>query len=417
MDDRALTVSEFLASVNIAFEEAYPMGAVVEGEVVEYKVSQGKWIWFSLKDETGLLPCFAMTWQLKTPLEDGMQVRVHGVPKVRPNNGRFSITVDRAEPVGEGALQRAFQLMKAKLEAEGVFAPERKRPLPRFPERIGLIASTESAAYSDFLRILGNRWGGLDVKSAHVQVQGASAVADIVGAFAWFNAHPDEADVIVLTRGGGSLEDLHAFNSEEVARAVFSSKIPVIVGVGHERDESLADYAADVRASTPSNAAERLVPDRRGLERQLDAMASSMESALAGALTGIEHRLHALEERLTYRLRAERQRFETVVHRLRLRFSDWYEEFTGMSAGVERASGLLVARFESDFRSASEALDRNLRLLKSLDPQAVLKRGYGIVRGPDGAVLRDASKVDAGEAVHVQLHAGALDAQVTETRK
>lgn len=417
MEEKALSVSQFLASVNIGFEEIYPMGVVIEGEVVEYKVSQGKWIWFSLKDESGLLSCFATTWQLKTPLEDGMQVRVHGMPKLYPKNGRFSLTVDRAEPVGEGALQRAFQLMKEKLEKEGVFAPERKRPLPRFPERIGLLASTESAAYTDFLRILGNRWGGLQVKSAHVQVQGRDAVADIVGAFAWFNAHPDEADVLVLTRGGGSLEDLHAFNSEEVARAIFSSKVPVIVGVGHERDESLADYAADFRASTPSNAAEILVPDKRDMELRITSSASSIESSMREALSNREHRLYSLEERLVERIRGERMRFDMLISRLRGHFSDWYAELSGVSSQVEHSSGLLLARFDGRLRSATDALDRNVRLLKSLDPQAVLKRGYGIVRGPDGAILRDASKVDVGNSVHVQLHAGALEAQVTETRK
>lgn len=417
MGEKALSVSEFLASVNIAFEEVYPAGVVIEGEVVEYKVSQGKWIWFSLKDEMGLLSCFATVWQLKTPLEDGMQVRVHGVPKLYPKNGRFSLTVDRAEPVGEGALQRAFELMKKKLEAEGVFAPERKRSLPRFPERIGLIASTESAAYTDFLRILGNRWGGLHVKSAHVQVQGKDAVADITGAFAWFNAHADEADVLVLTRGGGSLEDLHAFNSEEVARAVFSSKIPVVVGVGHERDESLADYAADFRASTPSNAAETLVPDRRDMALRVESFASAIESSLRESLSKREHRLHAFEERLAERVRAERLRLDMLVGRLRGRFSDWCAEVSGLSVRTAHASGLLQARFESALRSASDSLARNLRLLKSLDPQAVLKRGYGIVRCSGGGILRDASKVDVGETVHVQLHAGALDAQVTEIRK
>lgn len=415
MEERVVSVSEFLASVNIAFEETYPMGAVIEGEVVEYRVSQGKWIWFSLKDETGLLSCFATIWQLKTPLEDGMQVRVHGMPKIHNKSGRFSLTVDRAEPVGEGALQRAFQLLKKKLEAEGVFAPERKRSIPTFPERIGLIASTESAAYTDFLRILGNRWGGVEVKSAHVQVQGVRAVEDIVGAFAWFNAHPDEVDVIVLTRGGGSLEDLHAFNSEEVARAVFSSKVPVVVGVGHERDESLADYAADVRASTPSNAAEMLVPAREHIARRLDAMVAAMESSVEGELSSLEHRLHALEERLTSRFRDERDRFDAVVDALRGHFAEWQAEISGYGARIERSSGLLFARFEGQVHRMKDGVDRSLRLLKSLDPQAVLKRGYGIVRGPDGRILRDASKVDSGEQVHVQLHAGALDATVTET--
>lgn len=389
--NKALTVSDFLKTLNHAFEETlFPYGAVVEGEVVEYRVSQGKWIWFSLKDEKGLLSCFATVWQLKQPLEDGMMVRAHGMPKIHQKSGRFSLTVDSVELVGEGALQRAFQLLKKKLQAEGVFAPERKRPLPEFPQRIGLIASTESAAYTDFLRILGDRWGGLDIVSAHVQVQGKDAVQDIVGAFRYFNDHPDAADVLVLTRGGGSMEDLHAFNDEAVARAVFGSKIPVIVGVGHERDESLAEYAADVRASTPSNAAERLVPDRRDIERQVDSLVVKMESTLGEDLARYERRLYEFESVLEGHVRRERSRFDELMYRLKLQFS----------------------KFESGLKMLVSEIDGDLRLLQSLDPKAVLKRGYSIARDEKGNIIHDAAKVDKGTTVSVQLHKGKLHAEV-----
>lgn len=387
----ALTVSDFLKTLNNAFEEAlFPYGAVVEGEVVEYRVSQGKWIWFSLKDEKGLLSCFATVWQLKQPLEDGMMIRAHGMPKIHQKSGRFSLTVDSVEMVGEGALQRAFQLLKKKLQQEGVFAPERKRPLPEFPQRIGLIASTESAAYSDFLRILGDRWGGMDILSAHVQVQGKDAVEDIVGAFRYFNDHPDAADVLVLTRGGGSMEDLHAFNDEAVARAVFGSKIPVIVGVGHERDESLAEYAADVRASTPSNAAERLVPDRRDIERQIDAMSYTMESIIGEDIARYERRLYEFESTLERHVQRERSRFDELMYRLKLQFS----------------------KFENGLQVMISEIDGDLRLLQSLDPKAVLKRGYSIARDENGKIIHDAKKVDKGTTVSVQLHKGKLHAEV-----
>lgn len=390
-----MTVSQFIDSLNAAFAEAiFPYGVYVIGEVVQYKVSQGKWIWFDLKDETGLVSCFATVWQLKQPLEDGMQVRIHGIPKLYPKNGRFSITVDRVEMVGEGALRRAFELLKRKLEADGLFAPGRKRALPRFPERIGLIASTESAAYSDFLRILGNRWGGVQVHAAHVQVQGREAVSDIVGAFAYFNRHPELAEVLVLTRGGGSIEDLHAFNSEEVAYAIFASKVPVIVGIGHERDESLADYVADVRASTPSNAAERLVPDRHDIDRRLMASVRAMDGALARELAHDGHRLSDLENQLQEHVRSARAEFDAVM-------SDLERCLLQFDAHVQRRIG---------------AVERDERLLKSFDPRGVLKRGYAIVRGPDGRILREAGAVDRGEAVAVQLSKGSFDATVTDTR-
>lgn len=394
-EPQALTVSQFIDSLNTAFAEAiFPYGVYVVGEVVQYKVSQGKWIWFDLKDETGLVSCFATVWQLKQPLEDGMQVRIHGVPKLYPKNGRFSITVDRVEMVGEGALRRAFELLKKKLEADGLFAMARKRALPRFPERIGLIASTESAAYSDFLRILGNRWGGVEVHAAHVQVQGREAVSDIVGAFSYFNRHPELADVLVLTRGGGSIEDLHAFNSEEVAHAIFASKVPVIVGIGHERDESLADYVADVRASTPSNAAERLVPERHDIERRLDGFVRTMDGGLAREIAHYAHQLSDLENQLQDHVRSARAEFDAVM------------------TDLERC----LLNFEARVQRLSGAVERDERLLKSFDPQGVLRRGYAIVRGPDGRILRDATAVDRGEAVAVQLSKGSLAATVTETR-
>ena len=389
--ERILSVSQFIQTLNVALEEAlFPYGAVIEGEVVEYRVSQNKWIWFNLKDESGIISCFSTVWQLKQPLEDGMKVRVHGMPKIHQKSGKFSVTVDRVEMVGEGALRRAFELLKKKLEAEGFFAPERKRPLPRFPERIGLIASTESAAYSDFLRILGNRWGGLKISVAHVQVQGRDAVADIVGAFAWFNAHPELAEALILTRGGGSLEDLLAFNSEDVARAIFASKIPVIVGVGHERDESLADYVADVRASTPSNAAERLAPDRRDVAREIEAMAGGMEQAVRMEIGKKDRRLFELESRLHDHVRSARAEFDAVMSDLQ--FS--------------------LVSFESRVKALSADVERDERLLKSFDPRAVLRRGYGIVRDAAGRVLRDAASVDTGSEIRVQLHRGELAAEV-----
>lgn len=390
-EPKALTVSEFLQSLNIIFEDAvFPHGAYIEGEVAGYNVSQGKWIWFNLKDDTGLVNCFATVWQLKsTPIEDGMKVRVHGMPKVHQKSGKFSVTVDRVEPVGEGAMKRAFELLKKKLGEEGLFAVERKRLLPRFPERIGIIASTESAAYGDFLRILGNRWGGVKVSAAHVQVQGQGAVNDIVGAFRYFNAHPELAEVLVLTRGGGSIEDLQAFNSEEVARAVFSSKIPVVVGVGHERDESLADYVADVRASTPSNAAERLVPDRRDIARELEAMVGAMTGTLESAVSGKERRLFELESHLHDHVRQARAECDALFADLRN----------------------VIVKMEKRLEAAKLGIDREERVLKSLDPQAVLRRGYAIARGPDGRILRDPKLVDKGLHVSVQLEKGKLETQ------
>ncbi|TAK05717.1 exodeoxyribonuclease VII large subunit [Patescibacteria group bacterium] len=383
-------VSEFIAYFNDAVRSFMnEQQMAIEGEIAEFRVSQGKFAWFKLKDPEGVIDCFAMTFVLKVPVEEGMKVRVSGYPKIYQRSGKFSINVTRLELVGEGALKRAFELMKKKLAAEGLFAPERKRALPRYPERIGLITSGEAAAYTDFLRILNNRWGGLDIKLADVAVQGKDAVAEIVGAFRWFNAHAAEFDVLVLTRGGGAMEDLAAFNDEAVARAIFSSKIPVVVGVGHERDETIADYVADLRASTPSNAAERLVPDRREALYALAVQPRIMFSALERTLGAGNRRLAQAVDRM-----------ETAVRR----------ESRGVADAIH-AFALAGARFEDVVRGRSQRVTALERLLNSLDPNAVLKRGYSITRLANGKILRDA-RVTEGTELKTTLAAGQVVSRV-----
>lgn len=406
------SVSEFVEFLNVSLVEAvFPEGAVIEGEVAEYRVSQDKWIWFLLKDGSSVVSCFATVWQVRTPLEDGMKIRVTGLPKVHPKSGKFSVNVERVELVGEGALRRAFELLKKKLFEEGLFAPERKRPIPRFPELIGLIASRESAAYGDFMRILGNRWGGSRISLAHVQVQGRDAVGDIVGAFKYFNEHPDEAEVLVLTRGGGSLDDLQAFNSEEVCRAVFGSKIPVIVGVGHERDETLADYAADVRASTPSNAAELIAPDRRDILVTLEGGLRLMDGAMDAAIAEKMRVIDSAAERLEADARRRIESFDHLVKDL----ARYFSVFTGRVAGLTREVAVAGGRLGSATGAWSGKLAADLaakeRLLHGLDPRTVLRRGYALARSERG-IIRDSTLVDIGESITVQLFKGSLTAKV-----
>ncbi|MBU0624783.1 exodeoxyribonuclease VII large subunit [Patescibacteria group bacterium] len=408
------TVSEFVNFVNAALSAVvFPEGVAIEGEITEYRVSQGKWIWFLLKDQESVVSCFSMTWKLRQPLEDGLQVRVIGQPKIHPRSGKFSINVDRVEPVGEGALKRAYELLKKLLEKEGLFDLARKRSLPRFPERIGLIASRESAAYSDFLRILKNRWGGIEINSLHVQVQGAEAINSIVAAFNYFNVHPELAEVLVLTRGGGSLEDLHAFNAEEVARAVFGSKIPVVVGVGHERDESLADFVADVRASTPSNAAELLVPDRQELINQLRSFSARLVTIMTGAVViqqgNVSQAVRQIESALSFSVSSFR-------HRLR----DLADAFARLAVDVVRTKDeqqslwhRLHTTGDQWLGHLTNSLSSKERMLSSFDPQSVLRRGYAIVRRR-GQVLNNATTIAVGESVAVQLHHGSLTAKVTK---
>lgn len=268
------SVSDLIGSVNQTFEYAYP-SLFVEGEVASFKVNQGKYVFFDLKDSSGSVGCFMTVWQLRIPIEDGMRVIVQATPKLTPW-GKFSLTVQSIRPSGEGALKRGFELLKKKLETEGLFAPERKRSLPTAPRHIAVISSTQAAGYADFVKILDDRWGGIRVDVAHVQVQGAEAPDQMIRAIRYFNEQPELAEVLVVIRGGGSADDLGAFNDEPLVREIAASRIPTLVGVGHETDETLADLVADVRAATPSNAAQLVVPDRREIMGQVDYILGSI---------------------------------------------------------------------------------------------------------------------------------------------
>ena len=255
----SFTPTEFISVVNQTLEYAYSP-VVVTGEVASFKVNQGKWVFFDLKNEESSVSCFMTLWSLRQPLEDGMKVMVRAVPKLT-KWGEFSLTVSAVQPVGEGSLKKAYELLKKKLTAEGLFDPAKKRLLPEDLTRIGVISSIQAAGYADFIKIINARWGGMKVQVAHTQVQGLDAPDQIIRALKYFNERA-EVQAIAILRGGGSADDLSCFNDEQLVREIASSRIPVITGIGHEVDESLCDLAADVRASTPSNAAEILTRDK-----------------------------------------------------------------------------------------------------------------------------------------------------------
>ncbi len=284
MNDAAsnLTPTQFLAIINDTLRYNYE-AVMIEGEVASFKVNQGKWVFFDLKDEETNIPCFMPVWSLRVPLEDGMKVVVKGEPKVT-KWGKFSVTVAAVKPVGEGSLKRAYEILKKKLSDEGLFDVNKKRKLPENLARLGVISSTQAAGYADFIKIMNARWGGIKISVAHTQVQGAEAPDQIIRALQYFNER-GEVEAIAILRGGGSADDLSAFNDEKLVRAIAASKIPVITGIGHEVDESLADLAADVRASTPSNAAEILSKDREAERRKLKMMMSGVGRDLINRIT------------------------------------------------------------------------------------------------------------------------------------
>ncbi len=358
MNSPTFGVSDFLASINQTLEYAYPVVAVV-GEVASFKVNQGKYVFFDLKDESGSVGCFMTVWQLRTPIEDGMKIVVSANPKVTPW-GKFSLTVQSLRPVGEGALKKSFELLKQKLEGEGLFDPARKRTLPSMPRRVAVISSTQAAGYADFIKILDERWGGLDVEVAHTQVQGDGAADQMIRALRYFNEQAELADVLVMIRGGGSADDLAVYNDEQLVREIAASRIPTLVGVGHEVDVSLADMAADVRAATPSNAAQLLVPDRR------EIIASVWEQVRSMATQS--------ERILTQYISEDNQRLARALEQ--------------MADGADRQLQLL------QHMSAT---------LRAYDPRAVLERGYSLLRGD----------VRIGNAIAIETATQLIQAEVT----
>ena len=380
------SVTSFLSQVNDIIFGEY----IIEGEVSQYKVSQGKWVFFDLKDENSVLGCFSTVFMMRQPLADGMKVRVLGYPKVYEKTGKFSFTVQKVELVGEGSLKKAFSLLKQKLEKEGLFNPERKRALPEIPERLGVIASRDSAAWGDFRRILANRFGGVELVLQHVNVQGVEAVADVVRAFEKFTAYKDRLDAIVLIRGGGSLEDLAAFNDEAVVRAIYSSRVPVVTGIGHERDETLADYVADLRASTPSNAAELLVPDRESLRshivRDREFMANQLEHEIALHRQRVQQSAQALSAAL--------QTLFILVEQVIERFGQTKEKLKMMCEAYKKTvhqSGILLV---------------------NVDPKRLLRRGYSVVRDARGNIITSITQAAVGKSVSIELADGHVKTRV-----
>lgn len=354
-----LSVSEFVALHNQVLEYSMPVVTIV-GELSSFRVSKNRWVYFDLKDEEASVKFFGTVYQLNGPLEDGMLLKVRGTPRVHPQFG-FSITILSIQLAGEGTLRRAFDLLQQKLTAEGLFDPARKRALPYPPSSIGVITSKESAAYADFIKVLGARWGGLDIALSNVQVQGEPAPGQIVAAINQFNQLAEPPEVLVITRGGGSAEDLWAFNTEPVTRAIAASRIPTLVAIGHEVDISLAELAADQRASTPSNAAELLTPDRRAEAAALAASKKTLMQLLQGSV-------HAGQTQL----QRKREMFDSVMKQF----------LTDVQRDVERRR----------------------QVLKLLSPAAILARGYAIVRDETGKVVR--SKDVAQEAGDLAVEFG-----------
>lgn len=429
-----LSVAQFLDITN---EVLTSTEAVVEGEISGLKLYP-KAAYFSLKDAQGnaVLPCTAWRSRIESfglRIADGTQVRIWGVPEIYPPTGRFSFMAKTISPVGEGALKLAFEQLQRKLQAAGYFSPDRKQPLPKFITSVGLVTSERGAAINDFRTHLAKC--GFSIQLADTLVQGPHAVASIVAGIEWFNQQANPVEVIVVTRGGGSLEDLQAFNSEAVAKAVFASRIPVLSAVGHEDDVSICDLVADERASTPTAAAKRLSQDWLTARTQLPAWQTQLLNQTNRHLRQYQLQLNSWRQQLPHlferQLRSERhivtqlaQELSHAVDRLGLRFSAARQRFALNFTTLTRRQQLLryttnsyreqlLAAFKNHTHHTQQRLTHLQEILKLVDPQLILKQGYAIVRTEQG-IARSVDQLQLGQSIAIQLHRGQVTSQITK---
>ena len=413
----------------------------VEGEVSNAHAAQSGHLYFTLKDTHAQIRCVCFRTQLarlKFRPEDGLHVTVRGSISVYESRGEYQFYVEHVEPVGLGALQLAFEQLKKRLDAEGLFDPERKKPLPALPRCVGLITSPRGAAVRDIVHILQRRFPNLHIVLYPVRVQGEGAAGEIVQAIRYFD-RKQLADVLILARGGGSIEDLWAFNEEPVARAIVACTIPIIAGIGHETDFTIADFAADIRASTPSAAAEMVVRTRQEFDGHLCDLQDKIGQLLRyrmlqarGKLAELD--LHRAARRLEDALRRRRQhtddlaaelgsalrgRLQALERRFEIAMSqlasvDFRARLRAAAVRLDRRTAELGTRVSRVLAAKSQFLEKLLVQLQERSPLRLLERGYAICYDAAGNVVKAADQVALGERIRVQLARGRLGAEVKD---
>ena len=442
LDRRIWTVRDLIAAVRTQLEREYT-DTWVEGEISNFRAAESGHLYFTLKDESAQIRVVIFRSQarlLRFRPENGMQIVARGRVTVYEDRGELQVLAEYLEPKGAGALRVAFEQLKAKLQAEGLFETSRKKPIPPMPRRIGIITSPQAAALRDILNILRRRHHAASVLIFPAQVQGESAPLEVSAGIRHFNK-THHVDVIIVARGGGSAEDLAAFNHEGLARTVASSQIPVISAVGHETDFTIIDFVSDLRAPTPSAAAELVIRSRQDIEEQTETLHRRLERAMryrllmgrqaltelgqhgafARMMDAINSRQQKVDE-LVFRLeRAERQileqhrrRWETAASAVR------HYDVRRMLAGVRQQLDARVETIAGTMRQLllqhHGRLDRLAAELEALSPVAILDRGYALVFDAKGNLLKDARKVQTGDAISARLAHGTIDAQVTNNK-
>ena len=444
-EDAPWTVSRLVRCIKDALAEAMPKRVTVVGEISNFKRHTSGHLYFRLKDADATIDAVmfkASASGLKFELEDGLEVVAEGRVDVYDVRGQLQFYVDRLTPKGAGELDLAFRQLREKLRKEGLFDPAKKKPLRRFPRAVGIVTSATGAAVRDIGRTLARRWPAARVYLMPVVVQGEGAAQQIAEAVGLLDANADalRIDTLIVGRGGGSLEDLWAFNEEIVARAIFAARTPVISGVGHEVDVTIADLVSDVRAATPTAAAELAVPDRDEVGRHVGTLADRLSREVAGPVRTYAQRIDELSHRLRGSLAAvvsgARRRLEGPAARLAARHPQWLVErarsdldgivarlrwaLGGRSKGLGEALSAVAARLLAGHPRHRAQLARQrviaaARQLEALSYRNVLKRGYSVTRTAGGNVMRSAADARPGDALETELHDGRVTSRVDGT--
>lgn len=415
---RIFTVFELTRNIRAALEAKF--GAVwVQGEISNYKLHPSGHQYFTLKDQRAQISCVIWrdTMLPRQSLTDGAQVQVYGAVTVFEARGQYQLNVQILQPLGVGQLQTKFEALKRKLQAEGLFAPERKRPLPKFPRRIGIVTSPSGAAIRDMLNVLRRRAPWLQILINPVRVQGTGAAQEIAVAIRKL-ATPNEAfapvDLIVVTRGGGSIEDLWEFNEEIVARAIFHSAVPIVSAVGHEIDFTICDFVADLRAPTPSAAAELIVPDIMDLQRQIDRCARALGQQLLSRVRDgqqqLDHAHEILQRCLAHKIDGYKR---ALLHALRvLQARSPVRELMMRRNRFIDLHRRLVASPARLIENAKHRFSRIEGILRVLGPDATLRRGYSITMNDRGQIIRSTAEVRSKMKIHTRVSDGEFDSGV-----
>jgi exodeoxyribonuclease VII large subunit len=439
---RVWKVRDLVAAVRTHIEREYS-DAWVEGEISNFRAPESGHLYFTLKDGNAQMRVVMFRSSarlLRFRPADGLQVIVRGRVTIYEDRGELQISAEYIEPKGAGSLQLAFEQLKSKLEAEGLFAAERKKPIPSLPARIGVVTSAQAAALRDILNIIERRHHSVNVLIFPAQVQGDVASHEVSAGVRYFNQQGD-VDVIIIARGGGSAEDLAPFNNEGLARVVAASEIPVISAVGHETDFTIVDFVSDLRAPTPSAAAELVIRSRQEIEDQAAALHERLSRAmryslLMGRQALTELAQHGAFARMMEVIRQRQQKLDDLAHRMevaeRQLIVQLHRRWETISAAIRHYDvGLVLSGMRKELESHASALvavTRNVLLqhrvrserlqtaLESLSPLAILDRGYALIFDADGKLLKDSSRVNVGDEISARLAHGLIQAAVTKKK-